>query len=58
MEAAEYFQSNHPDRRNALDKFVQARLKGLCPTVGHYLATSFPWKAVITTNYNTVAEDA
>lgn len=58
MEAAEYFQSNHPGRRARLDKFVQARLKGLAPTLGHYLATNFPWKAVITTNYNTVAEDA
>jgi hypothetical protein len=58
MESAEYFQSNHPGGRASLDKFVQERLKFLAPTLGHYLATSFPWKAVITTNYNTVAEDA
>jgi len=58
MEAAEYYQYNHPGRRNALDKFIQSRLRGLRPTIGHYLATSFPWKAVVTTNYNTVAEDA
>ncbi|MFN7935080.1 MAG: SIR2 family protein [Bryobacteraceae bacterium] len=58
MEAAEYFQGNHPGQRTALDEFVQARLRGLQPTLGHYLATSFPWKAVVTTNYNTVAEDA
>jgi SIR2-like domain len=58
MEAAEYYQNNHPGRRNALDRLLQSRLKGLQPTLGHYLAASFPWKAVITTNYNTVAEDA
>jgi len=58
MEAAEYFQSNHPGGRAKLDRFVQERLRFLRPTLGHYLATSFPWKAVVTTNYNTVAEDA
>jgi hypothetical protein len=58
MEAAEFFQSNHPGRRSRLDRFVQERLRGLQPTLAHYLATSFPWKAVITTNDNTVAEDA
>jgi hypothetical protein len=57
MESAEYFQANHPGRRSALDEFLQKRLRGLQPTLGHYLATSFPWKAVITTNYNSVAED-
>lgn len=58
MEAAEYFQSNHPGKRNELDSFVQERLRGLRPTLAHYLAASFPWKAIVTTNYNTVAEDA
>jgi SIR2-like domain len=57
MEAAEYFQANHPGRRSSLDEFLQRRLRGLRPTLGHYLATSFPWKAIITTNYNSVAED-
>ncbi len=58
MESAEYFQCNHPGQRQALDDFLQSRLKGLQPTLAHYLAASFPWKAVVTTNYNTVAEDA
>jgi len=54
MEAAEYFQSNIG--RSELDAFVSERLRDLRPSLGHYLAASFPWKAVITTNYNTVAE--
>jgi hypothetical protein len=58
MESAEYFQSNHPGGRAALDRFIQNRLRGLRPALGHYLAASFPWKAIITTNFNTVAEDA
>lgn len=58
MEAAEYFQAVHSGKRTALDRFVQKRLQGLRPTLGHYLATTFPWKAIVTTNYNSVAEDA
>ena len=57
MEASEYFQSTHAGRRNALDQFIQKRLKGLRATLAHFLVTSFPWKAVVTTNYNSVAED-
>ena len=56
-EASEYFQANHPGARAALDVFIQHRLQGLMPTIGHRLAVAFPWRAVVTTNYNTVAED-
>jgi len=58
MEAAEYYQSNHAGGRTALDTFIQERLKGLQPTLGHFLIACFPWRAIVTTNYNTVVEDA
>ena len=58
MQASEFFASMSGGARNALDRFVQERLADLRPTVGHYIATSFPWRAVVTTNYNRVAEDA
>lgn len=58
MQASEFFASMSAGARNALDRFVQERLADLRPTVGHYIATSFHWRAVVTTNYNRVAEDA
>src|SRR6266849_8448954 len=57
MQAAEYYTWTHPDGRGGLDEFLRERLEGLQPTMGHYLAASFPWKAVVTTNYNQVVED-
>lgn len=56
-EAAEYFATWNAGARAALDKFIQERLKNLQPTIGHYIATTFPWRAIITTNYNKVMED-
>lgn len=56
-EAAEFYTTSKASARGGLDRFIQDRLKNLQPTIGHYIATSFPWRAVITTNYNQVAED-
>lgn len=58
MEAAEFFTAVRASARGGLDKLVQERLRDLQPTIGHCLAASFPWHAVVTTNYNAVAEDA
>lgn len=58
MQASEFYTSVNPGARSRLDRLVQERLADLCPTVGHYLAASFPWRASVTTNYNRVAEDA
>lgn len=57
-EAAEYFVANKASTRAGLDKFIQKRLTNLQPSIGHYLAASFNWRAVITTNYNAVVESA
>lgn len=57
-EAAEYFVANDPGRRAALDNYLYERLRGLLPTIGHRIAATFPWRAVITTNYNQVVETA
>jgi hypothetical protein len=58
MQASEFFTSIDPAARAGLDRLIQDRLSDLRPTVGHYLATSFLWRAVVTTNYNRVAEDS
>jgi hypothetical protein len=58
MEACELYIGNKSNARQGLDKLIQERLSGLQPTIGHYIATSFPWKAVVTTNYNQVVENA
>ncbi len=57
-EASEYFVANHPGRRQALDTYLTERLSPLQPTIGHRIAATFPWTAVITTNYNRVVENA
>jgi hypothetical protein len=57
-EAAEFYAAWKASARGGLDDFIQKRLTNLQPTLGHYLAASFPWRAVVTTNYNRVAEDA
>lgn len=57
MESAEFFITWKAAAKHGLDKLIQDRLGGLQPTIGHYLATTYPWQAVITTNYNQVAED-
>jgi len=58
MQASEFYASMSAGARGALDRFIQERLSDLRPTAGHYIAASFPWRAVVTTNYNRVAEDA
>ncbi|MCX6952752.1 MAG: SIR2 family protein [Verrucomicrobia bacterium] len=58
MQASEFYVSNHAAARSGLDRMLQKRLADLRPTVGHYLSTAFPWRAIVTTNYNRVTEDA
>jgi hypothetical protein len=58
MEAAEYYTWWKAAGRAGLDRYLQSRLRDLQPTLGHYLAATFPWRAIITTNYNEVSEDA
>jgi len=52
MEAAEVFSAVRAGARRTLDDLIQKRLKDL------YLAATFPWRSVVTTNYNTVVEEA
>ncbi|MFX1255985.1 MAG: SIR2 family protein [Promethearchaeota archaeon] len=56
--AADFYTASAFDGRNGLDNFIKTRLLGLQPTLGHFLITLFPWKAIITTNYNMVIEEA
>lgn len=56
MEASEFIEAHSPQHRNALDAFIYERLHDLRPTIGHLLMTLFPWRAIITTNYNRVIE--
>jgi SIR2-like protein len=58
MQASEFYTSVNPGARGKLDRMIQDRLGDLRPTLGHYLAASYPWRALVTTNYNRVAEDA
>jgi hypothetical protein len=58
MEACEFYSAVKATTRDGLDKFIQKRLGDLQPTIGHYLATTLPWKAIVTTNYNKVIENA
>jgi hypothetical protein len=58
MEAAEWYSTVKASARGGLDSFIQDRLGNLRPTIGHYIAASFPWRAVVTTNYNRAIEDA
>ncbi|MFW9991744.1 MAG: SIR2 family protein [Candidatus Odinarchaeota archaeon] len=56
--AAEFFVAARPTARIGLDELIQNRLADLQPGLGHYILTVFPWKAIITTNYNLVIEEA
>lgn len=56
MEAGEYVEAYLPQHRNALDTLIYDRLHDLRPTIGHLLLTVFPWRAIVTTNYNRVVE--
>ena len=55
-EAAEFYAAWYS--RKELDQFVKRRLEHLQPTLGHFILASLPWRAVVTTNYNRVIEDA
>jgi hypothetical protein len=52
MEACEYYISVDPFTQTGWENLIRSRLKGLQPTIGHHLATTFPWRAIVTTNYN------
>ena len=54
--AAEFYTGVKASARRGLDRFLCDRLTGLLPTVGHHVAASLPWRAVVTTNYNRVVE--
>jgi hypothetical protein len=56
MEVSEFLEATSPQHRRSLDDFVYKRLKDLRPTIGHLLLPLFPWRALITTNYNQVIE--
>jgi hypothetical protein len=56
MEAGEYVEAHSPQHRTTLDNLIYSRLHDLRPTLGHLLLTKFPWKAIVTTNYNRVVE--
>jgi hypothetical protein len=58
MKAAEFYTGVRASARRGLDRFLCERLQGLQPTIGHLIAASFPWRAVVTTNYNRVVEEA
>ncbi len=44
--------------RGDFDSFVIEQLRKLRPTVGHEIFVTIPWKQVITTNYDTLIEEA
>jgi len=45
-------------RRNDFDKFVVDRLSSLRPNNGHEILVTIPWKQLITTNFDTLVEEA
>lgn len=56
MEVSEFLEATSPQHRRELDDFIHRRLKDLRPTIGHILLPLFPWRALITTNYNQAIE--
>ena len=55
-EASEFIESRPPLHRRDLDDFIYKRLRDLRPTVAHLLLTMFPWRAIVTTNFNQAIE--
>jgi hypothetical protein len=56
QEASEFYEVCQPMHRRALNEFIYRRLHDLRPSLGHFLLTTLPWKAIITTNYNRAIE--
>lgn len=55
-EVSEFVETSRPRHRSDLDDFIYTRLRDLRPTIGHLLLTMFPWRAVVTTNFNQAIE--
>lgn len=55
-EVSEYLEASLPRHRAELDEFIATRLHDLRPTIAHLLLTMFPWRAIVTTNFNRVIE--
>ena len=55
-EISEIIESCSPRHRAALDDFIHDRLHDLRPTIAHLLLTMFPWRAIVTTNFNQAVE--
>jgi len=55
-EASEFLETKPPRHRSELDEFIHERLRDLRPTIGHLLLTMFPWRAIVTTNFNQAIE--
>jgi hypothetical protein len=55
-EASEFLETKPPRHRSGLDEFIRERLRDLRPTTGHLLLTMFPWRAIVTTNFNQAIE--
>ncbi|MEJ7682043.1 MAG: hypothetical protein WKG06_30160 [Segetibacter sp.] len=45
-------------RRADFDRFVVDQLSKLTPNEGHNIFVTIPWKQVVTTNYDTLIEEA
>jgi hypothetical protein len=56
-EASEFLETKPPRHRSELDEFIRERLRDLRPTVGHLLLPMFPWRAIVTTNFNQAIEN-
>lgn len=51
-------QATPGQRRGDFDKFVIDNLATLKPNAGHFVFVTIPWKQIITTNYDTLVEEA
>jgi len=56
QEVSEFIEVSRPRHRADLDDFIYQRLRDLRPTIGHLLLTMFPWRALVTTNFNQAIE--
>lgn len=51
-------QTTAGQRRGDFDSFVVEQLDKLVPNLGHEIFVTIPWKQIITTNYDTLIEEA